>query len=99
MFVLLSLYSHLYFHMDYLIVTDIFVKHAFGNYRDILAETSYHPLMAEHLSYLRSKSHSYVYEDEDKRISRYVANNSMQPLLRCKFISLTLPFLSPPTTK
>lgn len=26
--------------------------------------------MAEHLSYLRSKSHSYVYEDEDKRISR-----------------------------
>ncbi|KAL7542550.1 hypothetical protein ACHAXR_011864 [Thalassiosira sp. AJA248-18] len=49
---------------------DILVKHAFGNYRDILAEASYSPLMAEHLSYLRSKSHSYVYEDEDKRISR-----------------------------
>ena len=26
--------------------------------------------MAEHLSYLRSKSHSYVYDDEDKRVSR-----------------------------
>ena len=26
--------------------------------------------MAEHLSYLRGKSHSYVFEDEDKRISR-----------------------------
>ena len=26
--------------------------------------------MAEHLSYIQSKSHSYVYEDEDKRISR-----------------------------
>jgi len=48
---------------------DIFVNHAFGNYRDILAETSFSPLMAEHLSFLRSKSHSYVYEDEDKRIS------------------------------
>jgi uncharacterized protein (DUF1501 family) len=54
----------------YLAYYDIFVKHAFGNYRDILAETAYSPLMAEHLSYLRSKSHSYVYEDEDKRISR-----------------------------
>jgi len=49
---------------------DIFVKHAFGNYRDILAETSYSPLMAEHLSYLKSKSHSYVYEFENKRIAR-----------------------------
>lgn len=49
---------------------DIFVRHAFGNYRDILKETSFQPIMAEHLSYLRSKSHSYVYEDEGKRTSR-----------------------------
>jgi hypothetical protein len=49
---------------------DIFVKHAFGNYRDILGETSFSPLMAEHLSYLKSKSHSYVYEFENKRIAR-----------------------------
>ncbi|KAL7537288.1 hypothetical protein ACHAXR_008774, partial [Thalassiosira sp. AJA248-18] len=56
-----EVYTHYY---------DIFVKHAFGNYRNILAEASYSPLMAEHLSYLKGKSHSYVYEDEDKRISR-----------------------------
>lgn len=49
---------------------DIFVRNAFGNYRDILKETSFQPIMAEHLSYLRSKSHSYVYEDENKRVSR-----------------------------
>ena len=48
---------------------DIFVRHAFGNYRDILGEISYSPIMAEHLSYLRSKSHAYVYLD-NKRISR-----------------------------
>lgn len=46
------------------------MKHAFGNYRDILAEASFSPLMAEHLSYRASKSHSYIYEDEDKRIRR-----------------------------
>ncbi|KAL7542499.1 hypothetical protein ACHAXR_011825, partial [Thalassiosira sp. AJA248-18] len=49
---------------------DIFVRNSFGNYRDILAEASYSPLMAEHLTYRRSKSHSYVYDDEEKRISR-----------------------------
>lgn len=31
------------------------VKHAFGNYRDLLKEAAYSPLMAEHLSYLKSK--------------------------------------------
>jgi len=41
---------------------DIFVRHAFGNYRDILREISYSPLMAENLSYLQSKSHAYVRE-------------------------------------
>ena len=30
--------------------------------------TSYSPLMAEHLSYLKSKSHSYVYKVEKKRV-------------------------------
>lgn len=56
-----EIYAHYY---------DIFVQHAFGNYRDILGKTSYSPLMAEHLSYLKSKSHSYVYEFENKRNSR-----------------------------
>ncbi len=49
---------------------DMFVKNAFGNFFDILKEASFSPLMGEHLSYLRSKSHSYVYHEEDKRISR-----------------------------
>jgi cullin-associated NEDD8-dissociated protein 1 len=34
---------------------DIFVRHAFGNYRDILKEVSYSPAMAEMLSYLNSE--------------------------------------------
>jgi cullin-associated NEDD8-dissociated protein 1 len=46
----------------------IFVKHAFENFWDILAKTSYSPLMAKHLSYLKSKSHSYVYKVEKKRV-------------------------------
>jgi uncharacterized protein (DUF1501 family)/uncharacterized protein (DUF1800 family) len=47
---------------------DIFVRHAFGNYRDILREVSYSSLMAENLSYLGSKSAAYVWENY-----RYVA--------------------------
>eukprot|EP00957_Ditylum_brightwellii_P206334 15347899-Ditylum_brightwellii.AAC.1 len=38
------------------------VRNCFGNYRDVLREISYSPLMAEHLSYLDSRSHAYVYE-------------------------------------
>ena len=38
---------------------DIFVRHAFGNYRDVLKEVSYNPLMATMLTYLRSKSTGY----------------------------------------
>jgi hypothetical protein len=41
---------------------DIFVRHAFGNYRDILKEISYSPLMAENLSFLGSKSSAYMLE-------------------------------------
>jgi len=47
---------------------DIFVRNAFGNYRDILREVSYSSLMAENLSYLGSKSAAYVLENY-----RYVA--------------------------
>ena len=41
---------------------DIFVRNAFGNYRDVLKEVSYNPLMAENLSYLGSKSSAYMLE-------------------------------------
>jgi hypothetical protein len=64
-----EIYTHFY---------DIFVQNAFGNYRDILKKASYSPLMAEHLSYLKSKSHSYVYEFENKRNSRADENFSRE---------------------
>lgn len=41
---------------------DVFVRHAFGNYRDVLKEISYNPLMAENLSFLGSKSSAYMLE-------------------------------------
>lgn len=41
---------------------DIFVRNAFGNYRDVLKEVSYNPLMAENLSFLGSKSSAYMLE-------------------------------------
>jgi len=45
---------------------DIFVRHAFGNYRDVLREISYSPLMAENLSFLQSKSAAYTWEYQQK---------------------------------
>jgi len=44
----------------YLNYYDIFVRHAFGNYRDVLKEVAYSPMMAEMLSFLESKSAAYV---------------------------------------
>jgi uncharacterized protein (DUF1800 family) len=40
----------------YLNYYDIFVRNAFGNYRDILKEVSQSPMMGEMLSFLESKS-------------------------------------------
>ena len=45
---------------------DIFVRNAFGNYRDVLREIAYSPLMAENLSFLQSKSAAYVWETQGK---------------------------------
>eukprot|EP00586_Coscinodiscus_wailesii_P017163 CAMPEP_0172518280 /NCGR_PEP_ID=MMETSP1066-20121228/290722_1 /TAXON_ID=671091 /ORGANISM="Coscinodiscus wailesii, Strain CCMP2513" /LENGTH=2420 /DNA_ID=CAMNT_0013300633 /DNA_START=56 /DNA_END=7314 /DNA_ORIENTATION=- len=47
----------------YLNYYDIFVRNAFGNYFDILKEVSYSPMMAEMLSFIDSKSTSFVFED------------------------------------
>ena len=49
---------------------DIFVNHAFGNFRDVIKYVTYSPLTAEHLTYHGSKSHHYVYRHEDGRESR-----------------------------
>jgi cullin-associated NEDD8-dissociated protein 1 len=40
----------------YLNYYDIFVRNAFGNYRDVLKEVSHSPMMAEMLSFIESKS-------------------------------------------
>lgn len=40
----------------FLVYYDILVRNAFGNYRDILLEMSFNPLMAESLSFLDSSS-------------------------------------------
>ena len=45
---------------------DIFVRNAFGNYRDVLREISYSPLMAENLSFIQSKSAAYTWETQNK---------------------------------
>ncbi|KAL7568310.1 hypothetical protein ACA910_018446 [Epithemia clementina (nom. ined.)] len=57
---------------------DIFVRNAFGNYRDILKEVSYSPMMANFLSYHLSKSMAYhksendVYRHPDENYAREV---------------------------
>mmetsp|Transcript_20151 Transcript_20151/g.41987 ORF Transcript_20151/g.41987 Transcript_20151/m.41987 type:complete len:2123 (-) Transcript_20151:67-6435(-) len=40
----------------FLVYYDIFVRNAFGNYREVLREVSYSPVMASMLSFLNSKS-------------------------------------------
>jgi uncharacterized protein (DUF1800 family) len=48
---------------------DIFVRNAFGNYRDILKEVSYSPMMGEMLSFVGSASALYALQREG-RVSR-----------------------------
>lgn len=42
------------------------MRHAFGNYRDILREVAYSPLMAEMLTFLNSESTNYIWETEGR---------------------------------
>jgi hypothetical protein len=48
---------------------DIFVRHAFGNYRDVLKEVSFSPMMGSFLSYIDSTSFQYkdleIFPDEN----------------------------------
>jgi len=53
---------------NFLTYYDIFTRHAFGNYRDILLEVSYSPIMADFLTFLDSRSASLIWEKEKKRI-------------------------------
>lgn len=54
--------SKLFFQTYY----DIFVRHAFGNYRDILKEVSYSPMMGEMLTYRDSRSTTYLYRTRSR---------------------------------
>lgn len=85
---------------------DIFVRNAFGNYRDILKEVAYNPLMAENLSFMQSKSTAHEWEHmqrhsfADENFSREImqvslhSQSTMIPFCRChsQIISILLPF-------
>jgi len=58
---------------------DIFVRNAFGSYRDILKQVSYNALMAENLSFLGSKSSAYMLE-------RYRIQTSAGKIFAFKYI-------------
>lgn len=45
---------------------DIFVRHAFGNFLDMLKEVSYSRLMSKMLTYFRSQSTAYVLESRNE---------------------------------
>ena len=71
----------------YLSFYDIFVRNAFGNYRDILKEISYNPVMAMTLSFLDSKSSGYMLEKY--KIKASPGESDMVPFT-------FLPFYCPP---
>lgn len=57
---------------------------AFGNYRDILQEISFSPLMAENLSFLQSKSAAYTWEHQNKisfADENFVSDHDCPPVL------------------
>lgn len=49
---------------------DILVKNAFGNYRDILHDISYSPLMAEYLSFRKNRAYAYDAKHPDENFAR-----------------------------
>ena len=51
---------------------DIFVRHAFGNYRDILREVSYNPLMADYLSFRRNRAFAVAGSFPDENYAREI---------------------------
>ena len=51
---------------------DIFVRHAFGNYGDVLREVTYHPVMGEYLTHLRNRAHAYAGSFPDENYAREI---------------------------
>lgn len=51
---------------------DIFVRHSFGNYFDLLKEVTYHPLMANYLTYFQNKAYAVNKNYPDENYSREI---------------------------
>ena len=51
---------------------DTLVRHAFGNYRDVLREVSYSPAMAEYLSFRSNKAFASDGSNPDENYAREV---------------------------
>jgi len=51
---------------------DIFVRHAFGNYRDVLKEVSFNPLMGDYLSFVGSTSFAFNGRFPDENYAREI---------------------------
>ncbi len=64
---------------------DIFVRNAFGNYRDILREVSYSPQMAIMLTYFESKSSEYTWTNGQKQ---YADENFAREIMQLFTIGL-----------
>ncbi len=69
---------------------DIFVRNAFGNYRDILREISFNPLMAENLSFLQSKSSAYLW---DSNVKAQADENFAREIMVSRISSLLISYV------
>ena len=49
---------------------DIMVRHAFGNYRDVMKEVSYHPMMGKFLTFINSQSFALSGSPPDENYAR-----------------------------
>ena len=56
----------------YLNFYDIFVRHAFGNYKDVLKEAAASPVMGEYLTFLKSKSFAFDGSLPDENFAREI---------------------------
>jgi hypothetical protein len=51
---------------------DIFTRHAFGNYKDIMREVSFSPVMGDYLTYRNSRSFNYDFKFPDENFAREI---------------------------
>ena len=71
---------------SFLVYYDIFVRNAFGSYRDILTEVSYSPMMSEMLTYYESKSSEYMWKIEGTM--QYADENYARELMQLFTVGL-----------